>query len=334
MSVGPLVGGLRSGLIWGYEMSRDKTLPLDRNLLDLPLAAAGDATLRWLHVNLADQWTRRWFSEAGSLSPAVRELLLSADRSQRALVEAGTVACIIHDFEREFDVDSVGSIGSLTFLLQPGLFVTARQHPIRAADVVHDRIRAGTRPLTAAAAFDMLMTAVAEVNQRVGADLTAIVQAAEDALLDQGVQPEARILVNVRKRSIQLHRQMAGLTNVLHRLEADDDLPPDLEPTVVKHAQRMASLDGDVSGIQANLRLLREELDIQTANRTSQNLYLLSILSALLLPATLVTGIFGMNTGGLPWSSSPSGSLVALGLVVGSAALVYFWLRARGFFIR
>ena len=334
MILSPLIGGLRSGLIWGYDLTPEGTTSIDRTALDLPLTRSADADLRWLHVNLADQWTRRWFAEAGTLPPAVRDLLLSTERNQRALIDAGTVACIVHDFEREFDSDVVGGVGALTFLLQPGLIVTARQHPIRCADIVRDRIRAGSRPLSIAAALDMLMTAIAEVNHRLAANLTAIVQAAEDALLDDGHQPDARTLVNVRKQSIQLHRQMAGLKDVLHRLEADEELPAELEPSVVKHAQRMASLDADVAGIQANLRLLREELEIQTASRTSQNLYLLSILSALLLPATLVTGIFGMNTGGLPWTGSPAGSALAVGLVVGSSALVYLWLRARGFFTR
>jgi len=41
---------------------------------------------------------------------------------------------------------------------------------------------------------------------------------------------------------------------------------------------------------------------LQAAQRTNRNLYFLSILTALLMPATLVTGFFGMNTGGLPFA--------------------------------
>jgi Mg2+ and Co2+ transporter CorA len=42
---------------------------------------------------------------------------------------------------------------------------------------------------------------------------------------------------------------------------------------------------------------LRDELDLQAAQRTNENVYLLSVLTALMMPATLVTGFFGMNTG-------------------------------------
>ena len=61
------------------------------------------------------------------------------------------------------------------------------------------------------------------------------------------------------------------------------------------------------------LRLLRDELDLQATQQTNENIYFLSILSALLLPATLVTGIFGMNTGGLLWTNHPWGSVLATG---------------------
>ena len=98
-----------------------------------------------------------------------------------------------------------------------------------------------------------------------------------------------------------------------------------------KLSQRAAALDGDVLGTQADLRLLRDELDLQAAQRTNRNLYVLSILSALLLPATLVTGFFGMNTGGFPLAESPWGTFIAGLIALGSAAAVYVWLRRQGF---
>ena len=93
----------------------------------------------------------------------------------------------------------------------------------------------------------------------------------------------------------------------------------------------MGPLHGDVAAAQADIRLLREEIDLQMTQRTNRNLYVLSILSALLLPATLVTGFFGMNTGNMPWSHSDHGTLFAGLAVAGSAASIYLWLRFKGF---
>lgn len=329
-AIEPATVGARRGLIWGFDISAAGAEPIDAALPGIAFAAP-PGVLRWLHVSLADQWTRRWFEDS-ALPADVREMLLSVDRHQRALVDGDAIAFIVHDFERDFDTPATAQMGSLTVLLLPGVVVTARLHPLCAVDIVHRRIQAGAAPATTAAAFDLLLSGVTQVASEVAADLTGTVQASEDALLDDGHDPDARALLVVRKRSIQVSRQMSGLRAILARLEDDDAVPRELLPAIAKHAQRTAALEGDMLAIQGNVRLLREEMEMQTATRTSDNLYLLSILSALLLPATLVTGIFGMNTGGLPWTTAAHGSALAMALVVGSAAAVFLWLRARGFF--
>jgi hypothetical protein len=46
---------------------------------------------------------------------------------------------------------------------------------------------------------------------------------------------------------------------------------------------------------------LQDELTTRLAEGTSRRLYLVSVVTTVLLPATFVTGFFGMNTGGLLW---------------------------------
>jgi len=52
--------------------------------------------------------------------------------------------------------------------------------------------------------------------------------------------------------------------------------------------------------------------------KMNRNVYYLTLLSGIFLPLTLVTGFFGMNTGGLPWTDDPHGTMkvVAVSLVL------------------
>ncbi|WP_457597425.1 magnesium transporter CorA family protein [Hydrogenimonas sp.] len=62
--------------------------------------------------------------------------------------------------------------------------------------------------------------------------------------------------------------------------------------------------------------------------RMNRNMYLLTVISAIFLPLTLVTGFFGMNTGGLPYTDDPLGTVkvVAISLVLEVLFLIPFFL--------
>jgi zinc transporter len=319
--------GTGPGLIWGLDFT-----PGEPRLVELCDSPHPDI-FRWLHLNLADHGTRLWIEEAEMLPASVREVLLSQDTHQRALVDGEVVCCVLHDLERDFDVTDTARVGAVRIALTPTTIITTRLHPLGFADIAKRRLKDGAKIDGPAAALDLLVGAIISNIDRVMRRLTADVQAAEDAFLEGHHPPTSRQLLDIRRRLAQLHRMLDGAQRVFRRLEQDDDLPHMLQAAVEKLSQRLQGLDGDTLSIQSQLRLLRDELDLQSDQRTNQNLYLLSIMTALMLPATLVTGIFGMNTGGLPLTGS-GGTLVATFIALGTAAVTYWLLKRMGFIRR
>lgn len=324
----PGLVALPPGLIWGFELGAGEARPVE------DCDGAADAPFRWLHLNLAHQGTIDWITRSTELPSLVKELMLSTDGHQRAVIESGVVSCVLHDFERDFDQADSWQIGAVHFALTPTLMITARLHPIRSADVIRTKLALGAAFSEPAAALDLLVATITEVMTAVVRDLSATAQAAEDAFLDDHDPPTVRTLIGIRRRLAQVHRLLADMLAVFRRLEEDDQLPEGLIATVEKLLQRIQAQDADVRGIQGQLHQLREELDMQADQRTSQNLYVLSILTALMLPATFVTGLFGMNTGGLPWASASHGTLAAGLMALGAAAATYLLLRWMGFMRR
>ena len=62
--------------------------------------------------------------------------------------------------------------------------------------------------------------------------------------------------------------------------------------------------------------------------RMNRNMYFLTVISAIFLPLTLVTGFFGMNTGGLPYTDDPAGTVkaVAISILLEVLFLIPFFL--------
>jgi zinc transporter len=76
--------------------------------------------------------------------------------------------------------------------------------------------------------------------------------------------------------------------------------------------------------------LLQEEVAAKLAEQTNRHLFVLSVVTALLLPPTLVVGVFGMNMDNLPLITSPHGFGIAMGLGIASSVFVYVLLRRFG----
>ena len=71
--------------------------------------------------------------------------------------------------------------------------------------------------------------------------------------------------------------------------------------------ERLDAVGQDMELSTERARLLQEEIASRLGEATNKNLHLLSIVTTALLPITLITGIFGMNVGGLPFLESKNG---------------------------
>ena len=92
--------------------------------------------------------------------------------------------------------------------------------------------------------------------------------------------------------------------------------------------QLLHQLDHEVVEMRHRAYLLQEEIAAATAEATNRNLHVLAVLTALFLPPTLVIGVFGMNTKGLPFTDMEEAFLwaaaimAALDLVVAAIVLL------------
>jgi zinc transporter len=314
----------KPGSIWCYSRSPD----------DEPVFGTEPPPehhpFRWLHLNLSDQRSLRWLEDQAHLPSALHALMLARDTQPLYAAEGGAIGLVVHDFERGLDPDTIGRIGALHMVLTPNLLVTGRYKPLHTADLMRARLEQGAPVADAPGALGFLLGTLVDSFAKLTLDLSTQLLAAESDLMSDDVVPDTRVLVGARRRSAQLHRLIGGLRAMLVRMTQEPGLPPALAPVPHELLPRLGGLEADIVSAQQQLRLLRDELDLQAAQRTNQNVYLLSILTALMMPATLVTGFFGMNTSDLPFAAGHHGTLMATAVALFSGGLSYLLLRMMG----
>ena len=133
----------------------------------------------------------------------------------------------------------------------------------------------------------------------------------------------------MRLQAVRVHRQLAQLRGMFHRLE------PRVAARTSRRwrrrsralAQKLDAIDHEVGSLHERARLLLDEMAAKMTEITNRRLFTLSILTACLLPPTLVTGFFGMNTKDLPFQNTDGGTWWALGVAVVASAASYWALR-------
>ena len=75
--------------------------------------------------------------------------------------------------------------------------------------------------------------------------------------------------------------------------------------------------------------LLQDELRNRVAEQQNQRMYVLALVTAVFLPLSFLTGVFGMNVGGLPGVESTSGFLYVASFMGVVALVVGIWMKFR-----
>src|SRR5262249_46210133 len=143
-----------------------------------------------------------------------------------------------------------------------------------------------------------------------------------DELGDERMQ-----LGRARLQSVRMHRHLSQLRALFHRVEgrvAAENKKAGLAIRAL--AQKLDALDHEVKAQYERPRLLLDEVARKMTAITNQRLLTLSVLTAFLLPPTLVTGFFGMNTKDLPFQNVDGGTWYALLAAVAAGALTYLVL--------
>lgn len=316
-----------TGIIWAFRFTPDgRGEPLRNEAVDAALASPGEGWI-WVHLGLADMRCRNWIAAHAPVSPFARDLLAGPDDLMRLHILGDEIAGVVPDLRQEFARPGEELV-RLRFVMTKHMLITARQRPVHAVEVNRRAIESGKRFPTALAFFDAVIDqfvdAVAHMAEQLGGELDK----AEDHILHEDFYDDRRNLGRVRLQAVRTHRQLAQLHSVFHRVEPQlAGLHAPVAETIRGLAQKLDTIDQEVTSLHERARLLLDEMAARTAEIANRRLFTLSILTACLLPPTLVTGFFGMNTRDLPWQHTSGGTWLALLVALASAALSYWLLR-------
>jgi len=319
------------GIVWAYRLAADGRASLVPREEVPRLPAAGG--LLWLHLDLVHSRAKAWIAEqAALLSPTAQEVFLSPEDHQRLDHSAGLVWGVSHDLIRDVDRNS-GDVGALYWIVGDGFLVTGRREALRSTRLLAETLDRGETVASAPELFELLVEFIIDDVTDAVVKLMDETDSVEDLVLSDSFENAPSRVGAIRRTAVRLHRQLAG-QHLLFRRFADGNsgrgAPEAMRACAARLLQRIDGPHADIQSVQDRARLLQDEMAARSANQTNRQLYALSILTALFLPATFITGLFGINVKGLPWVESEFGAEMVTLSCVAAAMLTLVVLRRRG----
>ncbi|NLR95236.1 transporter [Rhizobium sp. P38BS-XIX] len=318
------------GFVWAYRLLPGADKP-ERLSDDTDRAALfGGEGFLWLHLNLVDARIPAFLEDTPGLSEAARLALTTHETHATVTVDEQMLFGTLVDFQRDF-AHNTHDIGWLHFALTDRILITSRLQPLRCVD--RGRIMIEKNPARFTSPLDIFEALVVEFQRtlisvviEIGEELNTI----EDFVHGNTSRDERAQLPPIRRTIVRLHRHLRTVLSLMRHAAASDDeeMPLGFEDVAGRLTGRLEAVEHDVYALQERARLLHEEIDSKLASEINRHLYILSIMTAFLLPPTLVTGFFGMNTSGLPLSGGAGGTGYAVGFILISMLLAW-WLLKR-----
>ena len=152
--------------------------------------------------------------------------------------------------------------------------------------------------------------------------------AAEDEISTDRTPGFRQRLSALRRQIAEVRRFLAPQRDALDRLNRQSNaLLSEMEAhNLRQEADRITRFLEDLDLARERTVVLQEELLSQIAQEQNTRMYVLSVVAAIFLPLTFVTGLLGMNVGGLPGLESPVGFIWSVGVMFFAALglLLYF----------
>jgi zinc transporter len=318
------------GLVWAFHSPAGGTA--EELALDGPLSDRSDGWL-WLHFNLADARACRFLQGTVCFPAAARELLIDADEHQQLHAKDDCLYGVVADLVCGLD-GVTEEIGFLHFAMTERLLVSGRRRALNGVEATRKALRGGAKVANVTALLDTILEHGIDAIDHYAEDIAWKLDRIEERILADDINEGRQVLGRVRRTNVRLHRQLVILRSLIQRFELDLCHNIAFPLAAAKLSQRLDWLDTEIVSLRDRAQLLQEEVTIKTAEQTNRNLHVLAIVTTVFLPASLISGIFGMNVGGVPLIQDPHGFLWSMVILAGASAIVLWLLKRSDIFGR
>ncbi len=317
-----------NGLIWAYLLDRrGGGHRVGWEALATWQPAQG---LLWAHFDISEPGPEGWLEERSGLEPPIAAALLAEDTRPRSAPSRNGLLVILRGVNLNPGAEPDDMV-SVRVWLERDRIITARRRLLQANGNIRAALDTGDGPVSSG---DFLCMLVEQLVDRIGEavdDLDAQIDGVEENASAGNIMELRGRLAELRRQTAHLRRFLAPQRDALERLvrQPDPILSEQDNLALREQADRVQRFIEDLDLIRERGLVSQEEFLGRMAYQQGQRIFVLSVAAAIFLPLTFLTGLMGMNVGGIPGADTMFGFAGTSALLIGIGVAMAWWFRRR-----
>lgn len=301
-----------AGLIYGYYLNEHHEIKHIDNLNRLE-----PNKNYWLHFDYTFAETQQWIENHSQLNPVVMAALLNEETRPRATFIDNGFLISLRGVNLAPDSDPEDMVSIRIWIDQNRIISTRRRTLLSAQKIALD-IESGNGPASACELLTQLSSELISRMSNTINDIEEKLANIEEKILEKNVYILRNDIVDLRRQIIALRRYLAPQREAMMQLQNE-------KHAFFSNEQRFElreALDNlmryieDLDSIRDRAIVVQEEIANKLNEQLNSRLYVLSIITAIFLPLGFLTGLLGINVGGLPGADNPNAFALFIGFLL------------------
>jgi len=269
----------------------------------------------WLHLRRDQPGIQDWLEHGLDIPEPTAELLVSDQTRPRAFREGDTLVATLRGINFNPNAEPEDMV-SMQLWSDGRRVITLRRYPLQTPRDTLAEIDAGHGPADAGALITSLTEQmIARMNRSI-IDMNDHIDELEDADLEGDTEPLLEKIASIRRNCLALKRHMSPQHEAFERISRDapDWFEDHDRREIAETIERLSRYLDDIDISKESAVVLQDDIRARAVARSERTSYLLTIVAAIFLPLGFVTGLLGINVGGIPGIDNPQAFWVVCGL--------------------
>jgi zinc transporter len=292
-----------------------------------------DQGVLWVHLDRNSERACRWVDSESGLDEVTADALLAEETRPRTVAMAQGLLVILRGVNLNPGADPEDMV-SLRVYADDRRIITVRLRRLMAVSDLTARVKNGQGPSTTGDFLTMVADLLVARMEPVIDSLGQGADRLETQLASLRPVRARQDLRDLRHTAIVLKRYLTPQRDVMGRLQMEqyDWLSQHNRIALREVGDRIARYVEELEEVRERTAVLQDELLNQLSETTNRTIYILTIVAAIMLPLSFLTGLLGINVGGMPGVDEPLAFwIVCLLLVAFGVAEIWIFRKLKWF---